>query len=553
MLSQLTIKNFGLIDEVFLELDAKLNCLTGETGAGKSIIIDALRIVLGERFSSSFIRNAQKPSSIEAVFESLSSELKSIEILKDYFEEDDSLIMQRTFHPDGRSKIKINGSTVPLSHLKQVGNLLIDFHGPHDHQMLLSADYHLGMLDALVDFKEDLVNYKKYFETYRETKRKLLELSSVAQTRNREIDMLQFQVKELEQVSLEEKDYQENLSNQAKVDNMEKLNECTAQIITLLSDDEGNVDERISKLFAPMNTLISSDESTKNMMETLIQFQELSGQLQSDIRNYAECLSFDSQQAQDINAQTDIYVDLLRKYGPTINDLKSFYEKARERFDLIENFKQNDIDLKKELADIELKLKKMATKITKKRKQTSLHLKKTIEKELSDLGIPHIKFECRVDPGDYQITGKDIVTFYISPNAGEELKPLSEIVSSGEAARVMLGLKKALIKVDPVPVLIFDEVDAQIGGRLGTVIGQKLREISNNRQVILITHLPQIASFADKHFKVLKFVDKGRTFTNVNSLEKDLRVTEIAQMMSGSDESSIAFDHAQKMLSEAAN
>ncbi|VAW14621.1 DNA repair protein RecN, partial [hydrothermal vent metagenome] len=288
MLSQLTIKNFGLIDNLSLELDAKLNCLTGETGAGKSIIIDALRIVLGERFSSSFIRDAQKPSSLEAVFESLPPELKSVEILKDYFEEDDSLIMQRTFQPDGRSKIKINGATVPLSHLKQVGNLLIDFHGPHDHQMLLSSDYHLGMLDALVNFNSDLVNYTKCFETYRETKRKLLELSAVGQTRNREIDMLKFQVKELEQISLEEKDYQENVINQAKVDNMEKLNESTAQILNSLSNNDGNIDAKISDLFAPMNILLSSDESTKNMMDLLTQFQELSGQLQSDIRSYAD-------------------------------------------------------------------------------------------------------------------------------------------------------------------------------------------------------------------------------------------------------------------------
>jgi DNA repair protein RecN (Recombination protein N) len=286
-------------------------------------------------------------------------------------------------------------------------------------------------------------------------------------------------------------------------------------------------------------------------MESLEQVQLISDQLSSDLKDYAQGLAFDPREADAINAKKDLYDDIKKKYGPTLAEAKCFYDEIQKKYDLLVNLENNDLQLRKELKDAEKQITRVAQKITAQRKKAAGALKQTIEKELSELGIAKVKFEARISQGNFHKDGCDGVTFFINPNAGEELKPLAEIVSSGEAARVMLALKKALVKVDPIPVLIFDEIDAQIGGRLGAVTGKKLREISKHRQVILITHLPQIASFADVHFKVTKEVKKGRSLTAVARLNKEDRIKEMAKMMSGEKESQISVAHASDMLSQA--
>ena len=293
------------------------------------------------------------------------------------------------------------------------------------------------------------------------------------------------------------------------------------------------------------------DSTTAPLLERLNLIQESSQNLLSELRHYADGLSFDSQTANDINRQCDVYDDIKRKYGPTLDDAQKFYNAAKEKYDLIKNFEHNDRELHETLKTQEKELSKIAQKITKKRQTAASDLKEIIEKELKELGINHVQFETRCEKIPFTINGQDQIIFYISPNAGEDLKPLAEIVSSGEAARVMLALKKALIKADSIPVLIFDEIDAQIGGRLGTVTGKKLKELSHHRQVILITHLPQIASFGDVHFKVIKSVKSGRTITEVNELDHGARVEEIAQMMSGQEQSKFSVKHAQEMLANA--
>jgi len=552
MLRQLTIKNFGLIDTLSLEFHDQFNILTGETGAGKSIIIDALRILLGDRISASQLRNPKTACILEAVFELSSPELKSLEIFQDFLSDDDaSLIIQRTTTEQARTKIKINGLSVTLGQLKEIGNNLIDFHGPHDHQMLLSNDSHKGMLDRLVNFNKLLPEYQEKYKAYSALQSKLEKLLSLNTSRERELDLLAHQIKELEQVPLEESKYEEILCEQTKVNNAEKLNEQIHQITALLEGENNGPGERIRQSFSPMRALNNIDEQTLPFMESLTQLQEMHTDLSAQLNNYAEGLSFNPEEANAINTQCDMYEDIKRKYGPTLEEAAQFYEAAKDKHNLLTNFEQEDSDLRARIQTSEKELKKIAQKITKQRQKAADHLKTTIEKELSELGIANVKFEVRLQQGPLLADGQDTVTFYISPNVGEDLKPLAEIVSSGEAARVMLALKKALIKVDPIPVLIFDEIDAQIGGRLGTITGQKLREISYNRQVILITHLPQIASFANAHFKVVKSVENKRTMTRVNFLNKKKRVQEIAKMMSGEEESAISIKHATDMLTQA--
>ena len=552
MLTQLTIQNFGLIDQISLDFDSKLNILTGETGAGKSILIGALRIVLGDRISVSQLRDAKASCVIEASFEIRDPELRGSALLGDFLSSGDpTLIIQRTFSPDGRNKIKINGGAVTVAQLKEIGNHLIDFHGPHDHQMLLSSASHLQMLDRLVNFKDTLVRYKEIFDTYAATRKKLDALQGLSVSREREADLLSHQVKELGQVPLDQSKYDDLLQAQTKIHNAERISECAAEILQHLEGDDSGIDERLTKAFGPMRSLNQIDGQTAPFMDSLERMQEINQGLLSDLHEYVRGLSFDPREAQDVSAQMDIYEGILKKYGPSFEDARTFYAQACEKHDLLNNLEHNDSELRKTLAALESDLKQAAKKVTKARQLAARELEHTIEKELSELGIAKVKFEVRIAQGEFQPRGLDEVVFYISPNAGEDLKPLAQIVSSGEAARVMLALKKALIKVDPIPVLIFDEIDAQIGGRLGAVTGQKLRQISGSRQVILITHLPQIASFADAHFKVKKTVKDGRALTVVEALDKSQRVLEIAQMMSGDKESKISVRHAQDMLAQA--
>jgi DNA repair protein RecN (Recombination protein N) len=552
MLVQLSIRNFGLIDEISIDFIKGLNILTGETGAGKSILIDALRSVLGERLDTSSIRDPKIPCVIEAVFDISDKKLRDLEPIREFLNEDDpKLIIQRTHSASGTGKIKINGLSVTVGQLKNLGNHLIDFHGPHDHQMLLSEDQHLLMLDQLVNFKDTKEEYAKIFRAFEQTRKDLQNLNDLAQTRQRDLDILSHQVKELEALPLCAQKHDELLQEETKLNNAQKLHEHIQHLLGFLDDEDAGANALLRKAFSPLRSLTQIDEKSSGLLDQLSSIQDQTNELISQFNEYADGLAFDSQSAQRIHDQCDAYADIKRKYGPALEDARNFYAKAKEKLGLIKDFEHNDQKLRDALKSQENGLTLIAQKITKSRQKAAEGLKTTIESELKELGVLHVKFEARFEKVPLNADGHDKIVFYISPNAGEDLKPLAQIVSSGEAARLMLALKKALIKVDPIPVLIFDEIDAQIGGRLGTITGKKLKELSDCRQVILITHLPQIASFANRHFKVNKSVKAGRTTTEVFLLEDKIRVEEIAQMMSGTNTTKTALSHAQDMLAQA--
>jgi len=551
MISQLTIQNLGLIDKVTIDFRQHLNILTGETGAGKSILIDALRFVLGERVNSSLVRNSKLPCTVEAIFEIQKKHLSEYDAFLEYFDEENQLIINRSYLPDGRSRIKINGFTVTLTQLKKLGDNLVDFHGPHDHQLLFSVQSHIKMLDHLSNINTLKESYLKIYYKYNELLKKQIELKEMAASQEKELDTLKYQIAELSSVPLDEAKYEELLSEQKKLDNRERIYENLNTIIDMLENNETGISETIRKTFSPMKNLTNIDQSTKNFMEQLNTLQETSDELLNNLNTYRDSLCFDTDTTQNISSLCDIYYSIKRKYGPTLESALKFHEQAKEKYELLSNLEHNTESLNKEISSLQEKLNKTADKISKQRKKTAIILQKTIEKELKDLGIKQVEFKCRFEKTALKQDGYDSVEFYISPNAGESLKPLADIVSSGEAARVMLALKKALIEVDIIPVLIFDEIDAQIGGRLGTITGRKLKELSHGRQVILITHLPQIASFADAHYKVVKKVKDNRTITIIEYLENEMQVKELAEMMSAENESSIAINHAREMLAKA--
>jgi len=553
MITQMNIRNFGLIDELSLEFGAALNILTGETGAGKSIIIDALRFALGETLGQSQIRDTALPCAVEAVFDIVFPELRSDPLVAEFLpgEEDPRLIIYREQSSDGRKKVKINGRSVTVSQLKAIGNNLVDFHGAHDHQLILSAGAHLSILDRLIDFASLKDEYREIFSKYRQTIAGLEEIALARQSRERDLDFLGHQIKELEQVPLDPAVYEETRRKQLQLNNAEKLFEEVNALLALFENDDGGVGRTLSGAFVPMRRLNRIDASTEELARSLERLQNEAEEFSSRLAQYKDGLSFDPDEAGRINRNCDIYEDILRKYGPGLDDAQRAYSSAKEKYGLLADLEHNDASLRAESDRLEKELRAVAARITRLRKKTAQFLKDTIEKELSELGIAGARFECRLEAAPFNAEGADSAVFYISPNTGEALKPLAEIVSSGEAARLMLALKKALTKVDTVPVLIFDEIDAQIGGRLGTVTGRKLKELSSDRQVILITHLPQIASFADRHFKVSKKVAGGRTFTEACLLDRDASVREMAKMMSGEKESRISLEHARDMAAEA--
>ena len=551
MLSQLTIKNFGLIDNLTLDFDKGLNIFTGETGAGKSILIDALRYALGDKLDKNKIRDEKSECTVEAILDLSDDFLKIYPFIKEYVNEEGTIIIRRTTSREGKTRNKLNDFTITGSELEKIGNYLIDFHGPNDHQLLFSEDSHLSILDTLSKMSPLIEKYSKIYSEYTSLTKKHTDLKELSAKSDRELDILSYQVKDLEQVSLDKNKYDALLKNINMINNSEKLYEDAIKLQDVLSDENYGLTSSVSKAFRPLEKLSQIDTSVAGLLEMLEEIQDKALSLSNLANDYVENLSFNPKEADELNRTYDIYYDLLRKYGPDIEAVNDFYKKAKDKYELLINIEHNDSELRRKINFSEKELLAVAKLITEKRKITAKSLKKTIEKELKDLGIPHVNFECRVNKGDISPHGTDSVTFLISPNAGEELKPLAKIVSSGEAARIMLALKKALTKVDPVPILIFDEIDSQIGGRLGTITGEKLKELSIDRQVILITHLPQIASFSDTHFTVYKKVLSGRTATTVVKLSGDAKLQELAKMMSGDNETEISLSHAKEMLEKS--
>ncbi len=553
MLSLLTITNFGLIDTLEAEFCRGLNVFTGETGAGKSILIDAMRVALGGRMNSSLVRDGSKPSSVEAVFDlSKNSEVCSLPSFSEFLQEEDkTLIIRRSFLPDGRGKIAVNGLSVTLSQLKELGERLMDIAGPHDHQTLFAENSHIGMLDRLSDITGEKRVYDEAFAGFSSLEKELAQLRELSSSRERDLDHLSSAIKELEQVPLDRTSYEKVLEESSRVANSEKLYQKAREVLDILGGEDTGISALSQKAFSRMRSVMEVDPSTGKLSSELEGIQSSCDFVVSELSDYLENLSFSPAEAAEINRKYDIYYDILRKYGPSVESAKDFYLSAKKKFELLSDMDSSSRELSRKMAASEKALRKAAEALSEVRIKTAKTLKHIIEKELKDLGIPHVKFECRVDKAPFSSTGADKVTFFISPNAGEELKPLADIVSSGEAARVMLALKKALTKADPVPCLVFDEIDSQIGGRLGTVTGKKLKELSSSRQVILITHLPQIASFGDRHIKVSKTVSGGRTSVSVSALSPEERTKELAKMMSGEKESVIAVTHAKNMLENA--
>ena len=555
MLCQLSIENIALIDKLELELKNGLNILSGETGAGKSIIIDSLNFVLGERADKSLIRFGTDKASVEAVFEDyLTPSVK--DCLDDLgIEAEDVLILRRKMSADGKNECRINGRISTLSALKSLTELLVDIHGQHEHQSLLKSTNHIKLLDKLGEKKIATVKgeVEKDFDDYTSLKREFSRFGN-ADERERKLDILSFQIDEIEKADVKEGEEDELLSARKRIRNMEKIISALEGAKNLLDGyDSQSVSASIKNANSLLNTISSYDENIVPIVDRLDSCKVEITDIAETLSDMLQKLDFDSRSAEQIEERLEVVRTILRKYGGSYESLQKFYEEATKEAQMLSNATERVEQLEKEIKVAAEKLLASAKKLSQERGKIADKFEKDITKELCDLGMGGSTFKVEIVTTDVvdQISanGADSVEFMISPNVGEPLKPLAKIISGGEMSRFMLAFKNILAGVDDIGTMVFDEIDTGISGNISQVVSEKMCNISRARQVIAVTHMPSLASMADNHYLISKSTENGKTLTHVDLLEDD--TDEVARLIGGNDYSIYAVPHAKEMKANA--
>lgn len=555
MLCQLSIENIALIDKLELELKNGLNILSGETGAGKSIIIDSLNFVLGERADKSLIRFGTDKASVEAVFEdyltpSVQNCLDDLGI-----EAEDVLILRRKMSADGKNECRINGRISTLSALKSLTELLVDIHGQHEHQSLLKSTNHIKLLDKLGEKKIATVKgeVEKDFDDYTSLKREFSRFGN-ADERERKLDILSFQIDEIEKADVKEGEEDELLSARKRIRNMEKIISALEGAKNLLDGyDSQSVSASIKNATSLLNTISSYDENIVPIADRLDSCKVEITDISETLSDMLQKLDFDSRSAEQIEERLEVVRTILRKYGGSYESLQKFYEEATKEEQMLSNATERVEQLEKEIKVAAEKLFASAKKLSQERGKIADKFEKDITKELCDLGMGGSTFKVEIvttdDVDQISANGADSVEFMISPNVGEPLKPLAKIISGGEMSRFMLAFKNILAGVDDIGTMVFDEIDTGISGNISQVVSEKMCNISRARQVIAVTHMPSLASMADNHYLISKSTENGKTLTHVDLLEDD--TDEVARLIGGNDYSIYAVPHAKEMKANA--
>ena len=555
MLCQLSIENIALIDKLELELKNGLNILSGETGAGKSIIIDSLNFVLGERADKSLIRFGTDKASVEAVFEDyLTPSIK--DCLDDLgIEAEDVLILRRKMSADGKNECRINGRISTLSALKSLTELLVDIHGQHEHQSLLKSTNHIKLLDKLGEKKIATVKgeVEKNFDDYTSLKKEFLRFGN-ADERERKLDILSFQIDEIEKADVKDGEEDELLSARKRIRNMEKIISALEGAKNLLDGyDSQSVSASIKNANSLLNTISSYDENIVPIADRLDSCKVEITDISETLSDMLQKLDFDSRSAEQIEERLEVVRTILRKYGGSYESLQKFYEEATKEAQTLSNATERVEQLETEIKVAAEKLFASAKELSQERRKIADKFEKDISKELCDLGMGGSTFKVEIDSTDDvdQIcaNGADSVEFMISPNVGEPLKPLAKIISGGEMSRFMLAFKNILAGVDDIGTMVFDEIDTGISGNISQVVSEKMCNISRARQVIAVTHMPSLASMADNHYLISKSTENGKTLTHVDLLKDD--TDEVARLIGGNDYSIYAVPHAKEMKANA--
>lgn len=555
MLCQLSIENIALIDKLELELKNGLNILSGETGAGKSIIIDSLNFVLGERADKSLIRFGTDKASVEAVFEDyLTPSIKNC--LDDLgIEAEDVLILRRKMSADGKNECRINGRISTLSALKSLTELLVDIHGQHEHQSLLKSTNHIKLLDKLGEKKIATVKdeVEKNFDDYTSLKKEFLRFGN-ADERERKLDILSFQIDEIEKADVKDGEEDELLSARKRIRNMEKIISALEGAKNLLDGyDSQSVSASIKNANSLLNTISSYDENIVPIADRLDSCKVEITDISETLSDMLQKLDFDSRSAEQIEERLEVVRTILRKYGGSYESLQKFYEEATKEAQTLSNATERVERLETEIKVAAEKLFASAKELSQERRKIADKFENDITKELCDLGMGGSTFKVEIDTTDdvdqISANGADSVEFMISPNVGEPLKPLAKIISGGEMSRFMLAFKNILAGVDDIGTMVFDEIDTGISGNISQVVSEKMCNISRARQVIAVTHMPSLASMADNHYLISKSTENGKTLTHVDLLKDD--TDEVARLIGGNDYSIYAVPHAKEMKANA--
>ena len=550
MLTELRIENFAIIQQLELDFKPGLITFTGETGAGKSIILDAITAVVGGKADATFIRAGAERASVEATFRlPLTNREAVYEILarEDLLEDPDFLTLSRELRREGRSVARINGRAASINLVREIGSYLIDIHGQSEHLSLLSVRQHIHLLDRYADAAPLLSEYKHAYERLQGVRRELQHLRQTEQDAERRTDLLSYQLQEIESANLKPGEETDLKLERDRLSNAENLASLAQQTLTIL--DEGTpeapcISDLIGEVVQALASLSKIDPSQNNLSDQAETAAELLSEITLDLHSYTETIEFNPRRLEQAEERLDLIHKLQRKYGGSIEAALAFAENARQELDTIAHATERITELEIEEGKALQALAGLGQTLSDRRKEAARLLENAVEAELNDLSMSGARFAVDfqflpdlqgVLVGDERVafdsSGIDRVEFLIAPNPGEGLKPLVKIASGGETSRLMLALKNVLAQADDIPTLIFDEIDQGIGGRVGMVVGEKLWQLARRHEVLCVTHLPQLAAFGDQHFRVRKMVQGGRTSTEVDQLNDDNRLEELAQML----------------------
>ena len=535
MISTLHIKNIGIIDEIMIDFSKGFNILTGETGAGKTLIIGALGIVAGGRFSKEMIRKGENHSFVEVSIY-LPNHPKAV---------DGNIIISREIFENGRNTCKINGRLVTVNELKEFMNNIINIYGQNDNQNLLNKENHIKYLDKFLgkEFLSKKNEYTELYNKYVDINRKLKENYGDEKEKQRKLDLLNYQVNEIKNASLKINEDEELEEQRNLIINAEKISKSLNEADMQINENALNsISIAIKKLEKIEDINIKYQKTLSSLKSNYYDLQEIA----IDLNHYNSDTSFEEKERDEIENRIDEINDLKRKYGNTIEEILNYKNEVEEEIDKIENLEEKNKELKTELTKVTVEIEKRAIELHETRQKYGIELETKINSELADLEMPNAKFKVNIENTNFNKDGTDEIEFLITTNKGEDFKPLIKTASGGEMSRIMLAIKTVLSDVDEVPILIFDEIDTGISGKAGNAVGEKLKTISKNHQVIIVTHLASIAAKGDSNYYIYKEVEGDNTKTRIKNLNEQEVIEEIARIASGIV-SEISLKHAMEL------
>ncbi len=557
MLTELRIENFAIIQHLELRPGAGLVIFTGETGAGKSIILDALLALVGGRVEPTMVRQGEERAILEASFSLPQQSRREVVALlaNESLDDGDPLIsLGREIRANGRSVARINGRAVSIGLLKELGNYLVDIHGQSEHLSLLDVRSHLGLLDRYASSQHELEAYQQEYRKLHEIRKELRELHALEQETQKRIELLNFQAQEIEAARLQEGEEEELEHERNRLANAEALAGTAQEALALLdepSPESASITDQLGQVEKLLATLTRIDHAQSGLMEQLVEAATSLSEVSHDLRAYLDGIEFNPKRLEFVETRLELFHQLKRKYGGSVASALAYGRSAREQLEKVQHAGERITELEQEEAAAIQKVQQAGEILSLKRHQAAEQMGRAVEHELTDLSLAGAQFVVafgdhpesnnrdRSRAAEFKETGIDEVEFLIAPNPGEGLKPLVKIASGGETSRLMLALKNVLAKADSIPTLIFDEIDQGIGGRVGFVVGEKMWRLGRQHQVMCVTHLPQLAAFGDEHYQVTKQVIGDRTLTGVQKLTEEQRVLELAQMAGNISESNL--------------